>query len=104
MMDFERPDFQRMIDLVRDGQIQVMIVKELSRFGRDYLEVGDYLEHIFPFLGVRMISINDHCMEKNVFAIIKRMERDLYFFCVSLGKMRYKFLKIMFAFLVHGNI
>ena len=54
-MDFERPDFQRMIDLVRDGQIQVMIVKELSRFGRDYLEVGDYLEHI---------SINDHCMKK----------------------------------------
>ena len=33
---------------------------DLSRFGRDYLEVGDYLEHIFPFLGVRMISINDH--------------------------------------------
>ena len=85
MMDFERPDFQRMIDLVRDGQIQVMIVKELSRFGRDYLEVGDYLEHIFQFLGVRM-------------------KRDLYFFCVSLGKMRYKFLKIVFAFLVHGNI
>lgn len=56
--NFKRPDFQRMIDLVRDGQIQVMIVKELSRFGRDYLE------HIFPFLGVRMISINDHCMEK----------------------------------------
>ena len=64
MMDFERPDFQRMIDLVRDGQIQVMIVKELSRFGRDYLEVGDYLEHILQFLGVRMISINDHCMKK----------------------------------------
>lgn len=53
--------------------------EDLSRFGRDYLEVGDYLEHIFPFLGVRMISINDHCMEKNVSAIIKRMERDLYF-------------------------
>lgn len=56
--NFERPDFQRMIDLVRDGQIQVVIVKDLSRFGRDYLE------HIFPFLGVRMISINDHRMEK----------------------------------------
>ena len=63
-MDFERPDFQRMIDLVRDGQIQVVIVKDLSCFGRDYQEVGDYLEPIFPFLGVRMISINDHCMEK----------------------------------------
>ena len=63
--NFERPDFQRMIDLVRDGQIQVVIVKDLSRFGRDYLEVGDYLEHIFPFLGVRMISINDHYDSEN---------------------------------------
>lgn len=58
--NFERPDFQRMIDLVRAGEIHIVIVKDLSRFGRDYLEVGDYLEHIFPFLGVRMISINDH--------------------------------------------
>ncbi len=58
--NFERPDFQRMIDLIRDGEIHIVIVKDLSRFGRDYLEVGDYLEHIFPFLGVRMISINDY--------------------------------------------
>ena len=58
--NFERPDFQRMIDLIRAGEIRIVIVKDLSRFGRDYLEVGDYLEHIFPFLGVRMISINDH--------------------------------------------
>ena len=58
--NFERPDFQRMIDLIRAGEIHIAIVKDLSRFGRDYLEVGDYLEHIFPFLGVRMISINDH--------------------------------------------
>ena len=63
--NFERPDFQRMIDLVRDGQIHIVIVKDLSRFGRDYLEVGDYLEHIFPFLGVRMISINDHYDSEN---------------------------------------
>ena len=57
---FARPDFQRMIGQIRAGEIQIVIVKDLSRFGRDYLEVGDYLEHIFPFLGVRMISINDH--------------------------------------------
>ena len=63
--NFERPDFQRMIDLIRDGQIHVVIVKDPSRFGRDYLEVGDYLEHIFPFLGVRMISINDHYDSQN---------------------------------------
>ena len=58
--NFSRPDFQRMIDLIRAGEISTVVVKDLSRFGRDYLEVGDYLEHIFPFLGVRMISINDH--------------------------------------------
>lgn len=38
-----------------------MIVKNLSRFGRNYLEVGDYLEHLFLFLGVRFIAVNDHC-------------------------------------------
>ena len=58
--NFSRPDFQRMIDLIRAGEISTVVVKDLSRFGRDYLEVGDYLEHIFPFLGIRMISINDH--------------------------------------------
>ena len=58
--NFERPDFQRMIALIREGKIGCVIVKDLSRFGRDYLEVGNYLEHIFPFLGVRMVSVNDH--------------------------------------------
>lgn len=58
--NFERPDFQRMIALIREGKIGCVIVKDLSRFGRDYLEVGDYLEHIFPFLGIRMVSVNDH--------------------------------------------
>lgn len=58
--NFSRPDFQRMIDLAKQGEIGTIIVKDLSRFGRDYLEVGDYLEHIFPFLGIRFISVNDH--------------------------------------------
>ena len=58
--NFTRPDFQRMIDLTKQGEIGCIVVKDLSRFGRDYLEVGDYLEHIFPFLGIRFISVNDH--------------------------------------------
>ncbi len=58
--NFERPDFLRMIDHAKQGMISCIIVKDLSRFGRDYLEVGDYLEHIFPFLGIRFISINDN--------------------------------------------
>ena len=58
--NFERPGFQRMLDLIKNGHISCVIVKDLSRFGRNYLEVGDYLEHLFPFLGVRFVSINDN--------------------------------------------
>ena len=45
--------------MVREGKICCIIVKDISRFGRNYLEVGDYLEQIFPFLGVRFIAVND---------------------------------------------
>lgn len=58
--NFERPDFMRMIEYAKRGEISCIVVKDLSRFGRDYLEVGDYLEHIFPFLGIRFKSINDN--------------------------------------------
>lgn len=57
--NFDRPAVKRLLSLVREGKICCIIVKDLSRFGRDYLEVGDYLEQIFPFMGVRFISIND---------------------------------------------
>lgn len=56
---FERPGFVEMMDGVKKGQIQCIIVKDFSRFGRDYIELGDYIEHIFPFMQVRFISIND---------------------------------------------
>lgn len=55
-----RPGFTDMIDLTKKGQINCIIVKDCSRFGRDYVELGDYLEQLFPFLGVRFISVNDH--------------------------------------------
>ena len=48
-----------MIEYAKKGEISCIVVKDLSRFGRDYLEVGDYLEHIFPFLGIRFMSINN---------------------------------------------
>ncbi len=63
--NFARPDFKRMIELAKQGEIGCIVVKDLSRFGRDYLEVGDYLEHIFPFLGIRFISVNDHYDSSN---------------------------------------
>ncbi|HFI0168160.1 TPA: recombinase family protein [Streptococcus suis] len=55
-----RPAFKRMMADVKAGTIRNIIVKDLSRFMRDYLELGNYLENIFPFLGVRFIALNDH--------------------------------------------
>lgn len=58
--NFERPAFQEMMAEVEAGKINCIVVKDLSRFGREYLEVGRYIERIFPSLGVRFIAINDH--------------------------------------------
>ena len=57
---FERPDFQRMQRMVESGEVATVIVKDLSRFGRNYLEVGDYLEIQYPKLGVRFIAIQEN--------------------------------------------
>lgn len=59
-MNYNRPDFIRMMNDIRMGKVNCVIVKDMSRFGRDYLETGNYLEIVFPFLGVRFISINDN--------------------------------------------
>ena len=56
---FDRPAFNRMMDDIKTGRIQCVVVKDLSRFGRDYLETGYYLEQIFPLLNVRFIAITD---------------------------------------------
>ena len=57
--NFERPAVQEMIAQARAGKIQCVVVKDLSRFGRDYLTVGNYISCVFPFLGVRFIAAND---------------------------------------------
>ena len=57
---FERPEFERLILDVKNGKIDCIVVKDLSRFGRNYLETGNYLERIFPFLGVRFIAVADN--------------------------------------------
>ena len=57
--NFDRPEFNRLMDDIRAGKVKCVLVKDLSRFGRDYIEAGEYLEKIFPFLGVRFISITD---------------------------------------------
>ena len=57
--NFERPSFKKMLKDVKAGRTNCIIVKDLSRFGRNYKETGNYLERIFPFLGVRFIAVND---------------------------------------------
>ncbi len=58
--DFDRPQFEKMMAEVRLGRVNCIVVKDLSRFGRNYKETGNYLERIFPFLGVRFIAVNDN--------------------------------------------
>ena len=59
-VDFNRPGFQLMLEDIKKGIIDCIIVKDLSRFGRNYIEVGRYLEKLFPMLGVRFIAVNDN--------------------------------------------
>lgn len=58
-VSFERPAFQEMLEDIKAGKVNCVIVKDLSRFGRNYIEAGRYIEKIFPYLGVRFIAIND---------------------------------------------
>ena len=57
---FERPAFQRMLSDITDGKNNCVIVKDLSRFGREYINAGKYMQKIFPGMGVRFIAVNDN--------------------------------------------
>lgn len=58
--NFDRPDFQKMIEVVKAGKVNCVIVKDFSRFGRDFIGSGQFMSKMFPELGIRFISINDH--------------------------------------------
>ena len=58
-LNFDRPDFKRMIADIESGRINLVITKDLSRLGRDYIDTGYYLERYFPAKNVRYIAIND---------------------------------------------
>lgn len=82
---FERPAFNLMMDDVRSGKINCIMVKDLSRFGRNYLETTNYIETILPFMGVRLISVNDRfdtedrkCQGKDLEVTIKNLANDMY--------------------------
>ena len=58
--NFNRPQVQRMLEDAKSGRINVIIVKDLSRFGRNYIEVGQYIDYIFPLYDIRFIALNDN--------------------------------------------
>lgn len=57
---FDRPEFNRLMTDIKSGRIKCLVVRDLSRFGRDYIETGTYLERIFPQIGLRFIAIKEH--------------------------------------------
>ncbi len=83
--NFERDAFKRLMQDIRLGDINCVVVKDLSRFGRNYLEAGNYIEKIFPFLGVRFIAVTDGYdtgeegnSTKQMVSEIKNLVNDMY--------------------------
>lgn len=62
---FQRPSVQRLLDDAKTGVINTIIVKDLSRFGRNYIEVGQYIDYVFPAFGIRFIAIQDNVDTEN---------------------------------------
>ncbi len=80
---FDRQALECLLSDVRKGKINCIVVKDFSRFGRDHIEVGNYLEKVFPFLGVRFVSVNDGydsfepaCAEKKLAVILKNLVNE----------------------------
>lgn len=64
--NFDRPEWNRLMEDVRKKRISCIVVKDLSRFGRNYIETGNYLEMLFPVLNVRFIAVNDNYDTQNL--------------------------------------
>ena len=83
--NFERPQFQEMMQDIKDRKINCIIIRDLSRLGRDYLEMGRLIDKVFPFLGVRFISVNDKVdtvkdldSKKSFEVTLKNIVNDMY--------------------------
>lgn len=79
--NFNRPGFQRMLEDIKAGKIKRVIVKDMSRFGRDYLQVGFYTDMLFPDFGVHFIAVNDgvdSTRGENEFTAIRNVFNEMY--------------------------
>ncbi|MDU1591852.1 MAG: recombinase family protein [Streptococcus anginosus] len=83
--EFDRPDFEKLMEEVRTGKVNCIVVKDLSRFGRNYTELGNFIEKIFPFLGIRFIAVNDNLdtfhmkdPNKSLEVILKNIVNETY--------------------------
>lgn len=83
--EFNRPGFDIMMNDLRKGFINCIVVKDLSRFGRNYIETGEYIEKIFPFMGTRFISVLEHfdntdpnASNKDLYVSLKNLMNEAY--------------------------
>jgi DNA invertase Pin-like site-specific DNA recombinase len=90
-VNYDRPDFKRMVEDIKSGKINCVIVKDLSRLGRNYIETGKLLERFFPFMGVRFIAVNDaydslkhNAQTDNLIIPFKNLINDAY--CADISK------------------
>ena len=81
-VSFNRPDFQRLLELMEQGKVSTLITKDLSRLGRNYIEVGNYTEILFPRWNVRYIAVNDNYdslySESNEYAPLKNLFNEWF--------------------------
>lgn len=82
--NFERPEFTRLMNNVKTGKVNCIVVKDLSRLGRNYIETGNLIENVFPFLNVRFIAVTDNFDTnegggvENMVASFKNLVNDVY--------------------------
>lgn len=80
--DFDRPEFARMMTDIRDKKVNCVIVKDLSRLGRNFIESGEYIEMVFPFLGVRFIAVTNQFDSKyqqaDIAVQLQNMANEMY--------------------------
>ncbi len=114
--NFDRPGIQSLLTLIKEKKVSCIVVKDFSRFGRNYIEVGNYVEQVFPFLGARFISVNDNFDSINNFGTstaldfgFKNLIHDLYSKdlstkVTSVRRMKSKAGKFVTAFAPYGYI